>query len=113
MDIGPHPPDVYALTVQQANMKAFANAQGWEITAEQARGLVGIFGTAAKGEIGLLLMGNRTHLTRNLKKINDNLRWLENQFVEVVCADGIIPRTSAEMLHELLKASNISTAKVH
>ena len=40
------------------------------------------------------------------------LRWLEDQFVEVVCADGTTPQTSTEILLALMKESGISLDKV-
>ena len=40
------------------------------------------------------------------------LRWLEDQFVEVVCADGTTPQTNTEILLALMKESGISLDRV-
>ena len=37
------------------------------------------------------------------------MHWLEDQFVEVVCADGTVPQTDTEILHELVNASGVPT----
>ena len=110
-------PDAHALAVQQASLEAYAEANGLEIvgtTAEQAsgldfsrRGLAEVSGAAAAGEIDLLLVADLSRLGRDLMKVDAYLRWLEDQFVEVVCADGTVPQTATEILHELMTASGV------
>ena len=110
-------PDAHALAVQQASLEAYAEANGFEIvgtTAEQAsgldfsrRGLAEVSGAAAAGEIDLLLVADLSRLGRDLMKVDAYLRWLEDQFVEVVCADGTVPQTAMEILHELMTASGV------
>ena len=95
-------PDAFALAAQQASLEAYAEKQGFEIvgiTAEQAsgldfsrRGLAEVSGAVAAGEADLLLV--------------------EDQFVEVVCADGTTPQTSTEILLAMMKESGISLNKV-
>ena len=110
-------PDAHALAVQQASLEAYAEANGLEIvgtTAEQAsgldfsrRGLAEVSSAAAAGEIDLLLVADLSRLGRDLMKVDAYLRWLEDQFVEVVCADGTVPQTATEILHELMTASGV------
>ena len=86
-------PDAHALAVQQASLETFAEKQGFEIvgtTAEQASGLD--FSRRGLAEV----------------KTDAYLRWLEDRFVEVVCADGAVPQTATEILHELMKATGAS-----
>ena len=67
----------------------------------------------ADGKIDLLLVANLSRLGRDAGKVDAYLRWLGDQFVEVVCADGSIPQTATEILHELMKASGISLDREH
>ena len=115
-------PDAHALAVQQASLEAYAEKHGFEIvgtTAEQAsgldfsrRGLAEVSRAVAAGEVDLLLVADLSRLGRDVVKTDAYLRWLEDQFVEVVCADGSIPQTTVEILHELMKASGISMDRV-
>ena len=99
-------------------MEAYAEKHGFEIvgtTAEQAsgldfsrRGLAEVSRAVAAGEVDLLVVADLSRLGRDVVKTDAYLRWLEDQFVEVVCADGSIPQTTVEILHELMKASGIS-----
>ena len=108
-------PDAFALAAQQASLEAYAEKQGFEIvgiTAEQAsgldfsrRGLAEVSGAVAAGDIDLLLVANLSRLGRDVVKTDAYLRWLEDRLVEVVCADGMVPQTATEILHELMKAS--------
>ena len=108
-------PDAHALAVQQASLEAYAEVNGFEIvgtTAEQAsgldisrRGLAEVSNAVDAGEVDLLLVTDRSRLGRNVVKADAYLRWLEDRFVEVVCADGTVPQTASEILHELMKAS--------
>ena len=108
-------PDAHALAVQQASLEAYAEANGLEIvgtTAEQAsgldfsrRGLAEVSNVVDAGEVDLLLVTDLSRLGRNVVKADAYLRWLEDRFVEVVCADGTVPQTASEILHELMKAS--------
>ena len=116
-------PDAHALAVQQRNLEAYAETHGYEIigtTAEQAsgldfsrRGLVEVSSTVVDGKIDFLLVANLSRLGRDAGKVDAYLRWLGDQFVEVVCADGSIPQTATEILHELMKASGISLDREH
>lgn len=111
-------PDAHALAVQQASLETFAEKQGFEIvgtTAEQAsgldfsrRGLAEVSNAVDAGKVDLLLMTNLSRLGRDAVKTDAYLRWLEDQFVEVVCADGAVPQTATEILHELMKANGAS-----
>ena len=108
-------PDAHALAVQQASLEAYAEVNGFEIvgtTAEQAsgldisrRGLAEGSNAVDAGEVDLLLVTDLSRLGRNVVKADAYLRWLEDRFVEVVCADGTVPQTASEILHELMKAS--------
>ena len=108
-------PDAHALAVQQASLEAYAEVNGFEIvgtTAEQAsgldisrRGLAEVSNAVDAGEVDLLLVTDLPRLGRNVVKADAYLRWLEDRFVEVVCADGTVPQTASEILHELMKAS--------
>ena len=108
-------PDAHALAVQQASLEAYAEANGFEIvgtTAEQAsgldfsrRGLAEVSNVVDAGEVDLLLVTDLSRLGRDVVKADAYLRWLEDRFVEVVCADGTVPQTASEILHELMKAS--------
>ena len=67
-------------------------------TAEQAsgldfsrRGLVEVSSTVVDGKIDFLLVANLSRLGRDVGKMDAYLRWLEDWFVEVVCADGTVP----------------------
>ena len=116
-------PDAHALAIQQANLEAYAEMQGFEIvgtTAEQASGLdfsrcglAEVSSAVAAGEADLLLVANFSRLGRDVVKTDAYLRWLEDQFVEVVCADGTVPQTTTEILHELMKESGISLDRAH
>ena len=108
-------PDAHALAVQQASLEAYAEVNGFEIvgtTAEQAsgldisrRGLAEVSNAVDAEEVDLLLVTDLSRLGRNVVKADAYLRWLEDRFVEVVCADGTVPQTASEILHELMKAS--------
>ena len=108
-------PDAHALAVQQASLEAYAEVNGFEIvgtTAEQAsgldisrRGLAEVSNAVDAGEVDLLLVTDLSRLGRNVVKADAYLRWLEDRFVEIVCADGTVPQTASEILHELMKAS--------
>ena len=116
-------PDAHALAVQQASLEEYAEAHGFEVvgtTAEQAsgldfsrRGLAEVSAAVADGKIDLLLVANISRLGRDVGKTDAYLRWLEDQFIEVVCADGTVPQTATEILHELVKASGVSMDRVH
>ena len=115
-------PDAFALAAQQASLEAYAEKQGFEIagiTVEQAsgldfsrRGLAEVSSAVAAGEIDCLLVANLSRLGRDVTDVDAYLRWLEDQFVEVVCADGTIPQTSTEILLTLMKESGISLDRV-
>lgn len=115
-------PDAHALAAQQANLEAYAEKQGFEIvgtTVEQAsgmdfsrRGLAEVSNAVAAGKADLLLVVNLSRLGRDAGKTDAYLRWLEDQFVEVVCADGTIPQTSTDILLALMKERCISLDKV-
>lgn len=108
-------PDAHALASQQAALEAFAEKQGFEIagtTAEQAdrldfsrRGLTEVSNAVDAGEVDLLLVANLSRLGRDVGRTDAYLRWLEDQFVEVVCADGAVPQTATEILRELVNTS--------
>ena len=115
-------PDAHALAAQQASLEAYAEAHGFEVvgaTAEQAsgldfsrRGLAEVSNAVDDGDIDLLLVANLSRLGRDVGKTDAYLRWLEDQFVEVVCADGTVWQTASEILHEMVKASGISLDRV-
>ena len=115
-------PDAHALAAQQANLEAYAEKQGYEIvgtTVEQAsgmdfsrRGLAEVSRAVAAGKVDLLLVANLSRLGRDAVSVGGHLRWLEGQFVEVVCADGTTPQTSTEILLALMKERDISLDKV-
>ncbi len=110
-------PDAHALAVQQASLEAYAEVNGFEIvgtTAEQAsgldfsrRGLAEVSNVVDAGEVDLLLVTDLSRLGRNVVKADAYLHWLEDQFVEVVCADGTVPQTATEILHGLMANSSL------
>ncbi len=110
-------PDAHALSTQQAHLEAFAEKQGFEImgtTVEQAsglnysrRGLTEVSRAVDAGDVDLLLVTDLSRLGRDLEKADGYLRWLKERSVEVVCADGTVPQTSTEILHQLMKASGV------
>ena len=116
-------PDAHALAMQQSSLEAYAEANGFAVvgtTAEQASGLdfsrqrlAEVSGAVADGKIDFLLVANLSRLGRDVGKTDAYLCWLEDRFVEVVCADGTVPQTATEILHGLMKASGISLDRVH
>ena len=108
-------PDARALAIQQTALETFAEKQYFEIvgtTAEQAsgldfsrRGLAEVSNAVDAGEVDLLLVTDLSRLGLDVVKADAYLRWLEDRFVEVVCADGTVPQTATEILHKLMKAS--------
>ena len=115
-------PDAHALVMQQKHLEAFAEEQGFEIvgtTAEHASGLnlsrrrlAEVFGAVDAGEVDLLLVTDLSRLSRDVEKADGYLRWLKDRSVEVVCADGTVPQTSTEILHQLMKASGVPFTSV-
>lgn len=115
-------PDAHALAVQQRNLEAYAETHDFTIigiTAEQASGpdfsrcgLAEVSVAAAAGGVDLLLAASLSRLGRDAVKTDAYLRWPEDQFVEIVCADGSVPQTAVEIPHELTKAGGISTDRV-
>ena len=106
-------PDAFALAAQQASLEAYAEKQGFEIagiTVEQASGLD--FSRRGLAEVSSAVVANLSRLGRDVTDVDAYLRWLEDQFVEVVCADGTIPQTSTEILLTLMKESGISLDRV-
>lgn len=107
-------PDAYALAAQQAALEAYAKQHGFEIvgiTAEQASGidffrrrLFEVSNAVVAGKVDILLMANLSRLGCDIVKGDAYLRWLEDQFVDVVCADGTIPQTTSEILYQVVKA---------
>ncbi len=77
------------------------------------RGLAEVSGAVAAGEVDLLLVANLSRLGRDVTSVDAYLRWLEDQFVDVVCADGTIPQTSTEILLALMTESGVSLDRVH
>ena len=110
-------PDAHTLAMQQAHMEAFAEKRGFEvvgITSEHAngltlsrRGLTEVSSAVDDGGVDLLLVTNLSRLGRNLEQVDNYLRWLNDWFVDVVCADGTVPHTSVEILHRLVKAHGV------
>ena len=115
-------PDAHALVMQQKHLETFAEKQGFEIvgtTTEQAsgldlsrRGLAEDARAVDAGDVDLLLVTDLSRLGRNLEKTDSYLRWLKDRSVDVVCADGTVPKTSTEILHQLMKASGVTFATV-
>lgn len=115
-------PDAFALAAQQANLEAYAEKQGFEIvgtSVEQAsgmnlsrKGLAEVSSAVAAGEVDLLLVANLSRLGQDVTSVDAYLRWLKNQLVEVVCADGTIPQINTEILMALIKESGISLDRV-
>lgn len=111
-------PDAHALVVQQRTLEAFAKQHSFEvvgITAEHASGLDCIHTrlseaskAVAAGEVDILLVTDLERLVRVLMETDSYLRWLEDHFVDLVCADGTIPQTSTEILHNLIKHHGMS-----
>ncbi len=115
-------PDAHALAVQQASLEAYAEKHNLVvvgITAEHAsgldnsrRGLCEVFHAADTGKIDFLLVTDLSRLSRDSMIMDAYLRRLEDQFVEVICADGTVPQTQTEILLDLMKASRHRGADV-
>lgn len=111
-------PDAHALAVQQRTLEAFAEQHSFEvvgITTEHAgglnysrRGLVKVSSAVEAGDVDFLLVTDLSRLGRDWQKTDAYLRWLEDHFVDLVCADGTIPQTSTEILHNLIKHHGMS-----
>jgi len=69
------------------------------------RGLTEVSNAVDAGKVDLLLVANLSRLGRDVGRTDAYLRWLEDQFVEVVCADGAVPQTATEILRELVNTS--------
>ena len=67
----------------------------------------------AAGEVDLPLVANLSRLGRDVASVDGYLRWLEDQFVELVYAGGTAPQTSTEILMALMKESGFSLDRVH
>ena len=106
-------PDAHTLAEQQAHLEVFAEKQGFEImgiTVEQAsgldysrRGLTEVSRAVDTGKVDLLLVTNLSRLGRDMEKTDSYLRWLKGRSVDVVCADGTIPKTKDEILMAPIK----------
>lgn len=77
------------------------------------RDLAEVSSAVTAGEVGLLLVANLSRLGRDAGKADAYLRWLEDQFADVVCANGTIPQTSMEILMALIKEGGISLDRIH
>ncbi len=69
------------------------------------RGLCDAFHAVDTGKIDFLLVTDLTRLSRDLMVLDTYLCWLEDRFVEAICADGTVPQTQMEILPGLMKAS--------
>ncbi len=108
-------PDAHALAVQQTNLEVEAEKHGLVvvgITAEHAsgldnlrKGLCAVFNAVDADKVDLLLVTSLSCLSRDLMMVDACLRWLEDRFVDVICADGAVPQTQAEILLDMIKAS--------
>jgi len=107
--------DAFALAAQQKRLEAYAEKHGLEVigvTAEHAsgldnsrRGLREVVQAVDTGMVDLLLVASLSRLGRDVMAMDACLRWLEDRFVEVICADGMIPQMQTEILLDLMKAS--------
>jgi len=107
--------DAFALAAQQKNLEAYAKKHGFEVigvTAEYAGGLDNsrsglreVFQAVDAGGVDLLLVASLSRLGRDVMATDACLRWLEDRFVEVICADGMVPQMQTEILLDLMKAS--------
>jgi len=108
-------PDAHALALQQESLELYAAKHGLSvvgITAEHAsgldnsrKGLWEVFHAVDTGKVDLLLVADLSRLNRDLRATDAYLCWLEDRFVEVICADGTVPQTQTEILLKLMKAS--------
>ena len=115
-------PAAWELTVQQRSLEAYAQKQGLEIigiTTEHAsglnfsrRGLTEVSEVVSAGIVDLLLVKDLSRLGRDIAKTHAYLRWLEDHFVEVICADGTVPQTSREILLGLIKTRGMEANMV-
>lgn len=110
-------PDLDALEIQRAHLTDYANKHGFSvvgITAEHCGGwdfmrpgLCDVLIAAEDGMIDTILVEKLSRLGRDLVKIDCCLHWLKQRDVVVVCVDGTVPQTRAEMLAHLIQSSNI------
>jgi len=110
-------PDACALAVQQKRLEAYAEEHDLVvagITAEHAsgldnsrKGLREVFHAVETGMVDLLLVTDLSRLSRDFVATDTYLRWLEDRYVEVICADGTVPQTQTEILLGLVAASKL------
>ncbi len=113
--------DMLTLDWQKARLKAYAKEHGFQIERTVAecstgidynrKGLQEVAEIAASGKVNVLLIWNLTRLGRDTFKTAEYLRWLKEQNVEAICADGTVPQPHIEYLHCLIEAMKTQMVK--
>lgn len=106
-------PDMVALADQKRYMIDYAEKQGFTIagvTAEHGSGLdisrngiKEVSGAIEAGKTDALLVRDPARLSRDLEEMDAYLHWLKKHGVELICADGTLPMSYADMLRNLEK----------
>ena len=101
-------PDLTALEIQKSYLTDYADKHDLSIvgiTAEHGSGLdysraglCEVLDAAEDGRIDCVLIKNLERLGRDLLKTDGCIRWLKERNVEIICADGMLPQTDAELL---------------
>jgi len=94
-------------------MLDYAQRQGFTIvgvTSEHASGLdflrpgiKAVSNAVEAGKAEILLIKNISRLGRDMEEVEVFLRWLKKHNVELICADGTVPRFYVDALRDLMK----------
>ena len=105
-------PDMDMLETQKRSHIDYAQKNHFTIvgiTAEQGsgldlsrKGLMEVFDAVNDGKMDVLLVKDLARLGRNWTEVYDDLGWLKEQHVRLICEDGSIPETGIEILHRLI-----------
>ncbi|MCX4371605.1 MAG: recombinase family protein [Dysosmobacter sp.] len=111
-------PDLTALEIQKSYLTDYADKHDLSIvgiTAEHGSGLdysraglCEVLDAAEDGRIDCVLIKNLERLGRDLLKTDGCIRWLKERNVEIICADGMLPQTDAELLTYLMQISGMT-----
>lgn len=105
-------PDAVSLAVQEQYMIDYAKAHGFLIagvTSEHGSGLdfsrdgiKAVSHAIEMGEADALLVKELSRLGRDVEETDVYLHWLKKHNVTLICADGTVPQTYADVLHRLI-----------
>ena len=105
-------PDAVSLAVQEQYMIDYAKAHGFLIagvTSEHGSGLdfsrdgiKAVSHAIEMGEADALLVKELSRLGRDVEETDVYLHWLKKHNVTLICADGTVTQTYADVLHRLI-----------